>query len=254
MEQYSFRKVFHHWGVLLRDKKFRTSLIIGFLVLFLALYVNYEATLATSDFPVLSVRDLILDHIPTINLSFLYIWGQFFVILLVVLYPILMRPEVAPFTLKTISAFILIRSFFILLTHLGVPEAFYKIPNISFDNFFGRLFYLNDLFFSGHTGLPFLASLLFWENRFMRYLFFVISVVMATTVLLMHVHYSIDVFAAYFITYSIYKVSDEVFNKLNAHYHRVIEKWEREERLLGRVIRRIRKAKTEIKARLKKRW
>lgn len=252
MEQYSFRKISHHWGALLKDKKFRTSLIIGFLVLFLALYVNYVATLATSDFPVLSVRDLILDHIPTLDLSFLYIWGQLFVILLVILYPVLMRPEVAPFTLKTISAFILIRSFFILLTHLGVPEAFYKIPQISFDAPFARLFYLNDLFFSGHTGLPFLASLLFWENRFMRYFFLLISVVMAATVLLMHVHYSIDVFAAYFITYSIYKVSDEVFNKLNVHYHRVIEKWEREERLIGRVIRRIRKVKENVKEKMKK--
>jgi hypothetical protein len=37
------------------------------------------------------------------------------------------------------------------------------------------------------------------------------SIVLAITVLLMHVHYSIDVASAYFITYGVYKVGDQLF-------------------------------------------
>lgn len=238
MEQFHFKNIFHHWGVLLRDKKFRLSFIIGLSILVASLIVNFFATRVTSEFRVVSVPDLILDRIPAVDLSFLYVWGIYFIVLVIILYPLLIQPEIASFTAKTIAAFILIRSFFILLTHTGVPAEFYNIPQWS-DLPFIRYFYTNDLFFSGHTGLPFLAALLFWENRVMRYFFLSASVIMAVTVLLMHAHYSIDVFAAYFITYSIYKVSDGIFNRLNLHFRRLIEKWERQERILGRVIRRI---------------
>jgi hypothetical protein len=34
------------------------------------------------------------------------------------------------------------------------------------------------------------------------------SIILAITVLLMHVHYSIDVLSAYFITYGVYKLSE----------------------------------------------
>ena len=41
---------------------------------------------------------------------------------------------------------------------------------------------------------------------------------MAFSVLAMLVHYSIDVFAAFFITYGTYKLSDNIFNKLNLRF------------------------------------
>jgi hypothetical protein len=71
----------------------------------------------------------------------------------------------------------------------------------------------NDLFFSGHTGLPFLIALIFWDHIYIRRLFLVSSVVFGVVVLLAHLHYSIDVFAAFFITYSIYHISLKVFKR-----------------------------------------
>ena len=70
-----------------------------------------------------------------------------------------------------------------------------------------------DYFFSGHTGLPFLLTLLFWDNVFLRVLFFVSSIFFGVVVLLGHLHYSIDVLSAFFITYTIYHLSEAFFPK-----------------------------------------
>tara|TARA_B100000902_G_C27255313_1_gene887525 strand:- start:153 stop:848 length:696 start_codon:yes stop_codon:yes gene_type:complete len=58
----------------------------------------------------------------------------------------------------------------------------------------------HDLFFSGHTAKCLLASLLY-ENKKMRYLFIILTCVMATFLLLQHVHYSIDIFFAPVVTF-----------------------------------------------------
>ncbi len=69
----------------------------------------------------------------------------------------------------------------------------------------------DDLFFSGHVGLTFLMALLLWDVPVLRYIYLAISVMFAGVVLLGHLHYSIDVFAAYFITYTIFILATRLF-------------------------------------------
>jgi hypothetical protein len=71
----------------------------------------------------------------------------------------------------------------------------------------------NDFFFSGHTGLPFLMALVFWPEKFWRYFFIGTSIVLGASVLLTHFHYSIDVFAAPFIVYSLFVLTRKIFRK-----------------------------------------
>jgi membrane-associated phospholipid phosphatase len=71
----------------------------------------------------------------------------------------------------------------------------------------------NDMFFSSHTGLPFLMSLIFWGNYRLRIFFILASMILAASVLLGHLHYSIDVFAAYFITYTIFHIAQKFFKQ-----------------------------------------
>ncbi|MBI5413335.1 hypothetical protein HZA42_03250 [Candidatus Peregrinibacteria bacterium] len=211
----------HQWKELLNERNFRISLYVGIGLLLLAMVINYQAVLYTSNVPVLSVGDLILDNIPTKDLLFMYTYGIFIVVGITALYPFIFRPNLVPFTMKTIAAFIMIRAFFISLTHIGAPENFFRLPQMDDQPGLFKLFYLNDLFFSGHTGFPFLSALLFWENKILRYFLIAMSVAQANTVLFMHVHYSIDVFSAYFITYTIYTVSDKIFNKLNFSFREI---------------------------------
>jgi hypothetical protein len=81
-----------------------------------------------------------------------------------------------------------------------------------FDQIYVALNLQAGYFLSAHTGLPFLLGLIFWDEHLWRYLFFVISVLFGISVLFAHVHYSIDVFAAPFMTYSIFKMAEYLFS------------------------------------------
>lgn len=153
--------------------------------------------------------DLILDAIPSLNLNFLFVWPFFLINYLFFLYPLFYQPKKYYYVIMMLALFIFIRAVFVSLTHLQVPH---DSVAIDFPTFFGNLLFANDLFFSGHTGTPFLGFLVF-EAKWLKYLMLILSFVMAGTVLFMHVHYSIDVLAAYFITYGIYKIGNRFFKK-----------------------------------------
>lgn len=223
---------FHQWRELFALRSFRLSLLTGIVILLLAYYVNYRAILYIHQIPVISVNDLILDRIPLVNLTFMYTVAIYFVAGIVIFYPLIFKPELVPFSAKTVGAFVLIRACFISLTHLGAPEGYFQLPQFEDQPGVFKLFYTNDLFFSGHTGFPFLAALLFWENKALRIFLIGMSFAQALTVLFMHVHYSIDVFAAYFITYAIYIVSDKIFNELNLSFKKIVKKIEERMKLL----------------------
>jgi len=112
-----------HWS----KKSFTWSTALGFTLLALSLFVNYFANIYTTSRASNAVTDIILDNIPVYNVNFIFLDGfaifWAFVIFLMVLYP-----QKMPFTVKSIAAFILIRSIFISLTHLvTVQHLFFDI-------------------------------------------------------------------------------------------------------------------------------
>lgn len=154
------------------------------------------------------VEDIILSNTPVFNFEFIFVQGAIMLCLFVVILCFRFR-KTAPFLLKTVSLFIIIRAMFVSLTHIG-PYPF-KLELES-----GLLDFIttgNDLFFSGHTGLPFLIALIFWGHLYIRSIFLISSVIFGIIVLLSHLHYSIDVFAAFFITYSIYHIAIKMFHQ-----------------------------------------
>lgn len=194
-----------HWS----DKEFYTSVIFGFILLGLSLVANYFAGIYATKQASNAVTDLFLNILPIVDVSRAFIDGPI-ILLLFVLVLFIEDPKRIPFGLKSIALFVIVRSIAITLTHLGPPLshdiflANYRIKGFSFGG---------DLFFSGHTGLPFLMALLFWDHKFWRSFFILISVAFGFIVLLGHLHYSVDVFSAFFITYGIYHIARIIFKK-----------------------------------------
>ncbi len=203
------QKVIEQYRTYFRDKSFLVSTGSAILLFALSLWINFHAGIYATSRSSNYVTDVILSNIPVFHPEFLFVYGS---VLLWVFVGILClaKPRIIPFTLKSIALFVLVRAVFISITHIGPFPTHMEINPASI---VGDFTFGGDLFFSGHTGLPFLMALIFWENRFLRYTFIIASVVFAVVVLLAHLHYSIDVLGAFFITYTIFHIAEVIFKK-----------------------------------------
>jgi hypothetical protein len=204
------RKRFKGWKAEIKNHKYLILLSLVFLVL--ATFLDYFAGSYVRKVGSAVSPDLILDHIAPINLSFLFVYGYITIILILFLYPLLFKVRKFHMVISQFSLLIMVRSFFIIFTHLKTPV---DAIAVKFPWMISYLSFQNDLFFSGHTAVPFLGFLIF-KGR-IRYFFLAASIAMGAIVLLMHLHYSIDVLSAFFITYGTYKIGVWFFKKIN-HY------------------------------------
>lgn len=198
------------------NKRYIAQIVSAFVLLFSGIVFNYYSDVYAAKAASNPVSDIILSHTPVYNVDFFFIYGAlafwvFFIILC------LIDPKRIPFSVKTIALFIIIRSISITLTHIA------PFPNqlkIDFGNKILDIFSSSSsLFFSGHTGLPFLLALVYWKDKVLRYIMLGVSIFFAVIVLLGHLHYTIDVFSAFFITYSIHALSEVFFKKDRQYFY-----------------------------------
>ena len=191
----------------------RRSLYLGILLLILSLLIQIRAEHYTDRRATNFVGDLFLDNLPVVNLDWIIIEGAILVWIATCCF-LAFRPRYLLFGLKTVALFIVTRSIFVTLTHISVYpyHAALESGDIGY-RLYSLFTFQGEYFFSGHTGLPFLMALVFWPDKFWRYFFFGISFVFGASVLLAHVHYSIDVFAAPFIAYGIFKIAKHLFRE-----------------------------------------
>jgi PAP2 superfamily C-terminal len=209
------RENMHRQALSWKDKRF--LIYVGLQLLFSAfsLYMTYLALDYTDGYQGYVVPDIILDHIPVFDVGYIFFQGSFVFIASVAII-LLAIPESIPFALGSTSLFFAIRAVFMSLTHLSAPvvahysyfEYEHHVKQIVFTLSSG-----NDMFFSGHAGFPFLLALVFWKRKYIRSYFLLCSIIAAVAVLLGHLHYSIDVFSAFFISFGIYHFSKTIFSK-----------------------------------------
>lgn len=189
------------------------SLLVGVILLALAVVFQFYASAYSGRVLSNSVPDLLLSLLPVVNLNFLIVEGALSAIAGSIIL-LLFKPKYLIFTLKATAIFIATRAVFISLTHLGIyPGQVGPDPTGFFDQLYTGLGLEAGFFFSGHTGLPFLLALIFWDEQFWRFVYLVLAAAFGVAVLLAHVHYSIDVLAAPFITYAIFKMSQYFFEE-----------------------------------------
>jgi hypothetical protein len=194
--------------------KWRSSLLFALILLGLAYVCEHYANLYEFDYltrPTSApVGDLLLDNLSVVNLNFIIIEGAFLSIISGIAF-VLSRPRTILFSLKALATFIIIRAFFVSLTHVGIYPGNVDPGLGFFDGLYRYLNFQTGFFFSGHTGLPILMALVFWNEYRARIVFLTLGFVFGVAVLLAHIHYSIDVFAAPFMAYGIYQIAIRLF-------------------------------------------
>ena len=199
----------------IRERTFFFRLLSGVLVfagslISVFLSARYATVVASNP-----VEDIILSNTPVYNVEWLFVYGAFAAVIFTIIMVLWYKLPAAPFVLRTGALFLFIRSIFVSLTHVSpypyrllVTHDFLSSVRVTQTFFTG-----DDLFFSGHVGLTYLMALLMWEDPILRNVYIGISIMFAIVVLLGHLHYSIDVLAAYFITYTIFIMATKLFKK-----------------------------------------
>lgn len=149
------------------------------------------------------VGDIVLSNTPVFDVGIFFVYGMFLLVAFITAL-CLSHPNRIAFVLHSLTLFVLIRCVFVSLTHIGAFTT--QLPS-EFGPTITRMFFGADHFFSGHTGAPFLMALIFWSTPALRYIFLAWSVFFGAVVLLGHLHYTIDVLAAFFITYGIFHIA-----------------------------------------------
>ena len=200
---YVFRRYRFHYT----QSEFRRMMLFSSIFFMSSMVAIFFAIGYATDSASNPVTDIVLSNIPAFAVGDLFVYGSLLMALLTALV-CFAHPNRTPFALNALALFWIIRSGFVSLTHLGPSPI--QTP-INFDFNLGivatRFLTGNDLFFSGHVGWAFLLALLFWNEKTLRYIFLAWSVFFVVVVLLGHIHYSIDVASAFFITYGIYHLA-----------------------------------------------
>ena len=194
-----------------KDKNFLISFFSGLIFLSASLFIQFLTSQYATRLASQPVTDIILSNTRVYDVDGIFIFGPVFLVLLI-LYLCIVHVRYTPFIFKSLATFTLIRAIFVSLTHISSYPVHMEISPAFFQHsLFNGIFTGDGLFFSGHTGTPFLFALMFWDNVVLRTVFLFFSILFGVVVLLGHVHYSIDVFSAFFITYSIFNICKFAF-------------------------------------------
>jgi len=124
------------------------------------------------------------------------------------------KPDKLLIAFQAYGLMLIFRTIAMYLTPFEAPEKILLL-NDPFVQFFAKGDILTkDLFFSGHTGTLFLVFLLA-ENKILKTIFLILTLLVGTAVLLQHVHYSVDVFAAPFVAYGAYRIIKKLHIKIS---------------------------------------
>jgi len=188
-----------NWGNTFGNRKFKIEFTVTLilLVLILMALANFLNYVETRDGVVLN--DPLLNLFEPVNLTWLT-FGLIYISLVIALTAFIRNPELL---LTAFQSYILMTVFRITAMYFFTLNPPVKmIPLVDpFVEFFGTGQLLTkDLFFSGHTATLFLLFLL-TNLKYLKIFFLISTMIVGITVLLQHVHYSIDVFAAPFFAY-----------------------------------------------------
>jgi len=103
--------------------KHKSLISLSFLFLILAIITNFYAG-SYADAKgngSAAVSDIILDFIPAIDLTYIFVTGYILVLTIFFIYPFFFRIKNIHIIISQFSLLMMVRNFFLILTHLKVP-------------------------------------------------------------------------------------------------------------------------------------
>ncbi len=201
------------WSQYIRNKLFRNKLAAGLLllVLLIAFLPYYFAFIEARKGIVLN--DLVLNFIESANVSiptFIIIWSlSLWYLFKSYKDPALMLLILWGFNILSIS-----RIISIYLVPLEPPNNLIELIDPITNSFYGAKFITKDLFFSGHTATLVCLALCLKTKRD-QIIVFTGAIIVGILVLVQHVHYTIDVIAAFVFPFFLVPIAKRICAPFN---------------------------------------
>jgi hypothetical protein len=198
------------WKKAWANSSFKIKTVVGSFLLALVLisFPKFFATIELRNGIVLS--DFLLEQLPSFDLSipiFLLIWSTAILLIRrIIQSPTLFLQFLISFLLLCILRILTISSI-----PLNAPIGLIPLKDPISSLFYGgkEIFITKDLFFSGHTATQFLMFLSF-QKKGDRIITGITSFAIALMVLVQHIHYTIDVIAAFPLSYIVYLLGKKI--------------------------------------------
>jgi hypothetical protein len=186
----------------LRSFRNKTILALAFVVIILLALPSFFAFIEKREGMVL--QDFVLERLPAIDVSiptFIIIWS----VVLLVFYRIYQNPNIFLVIAYGFILMCIARVLTISILPLNPPPGLITLKDPIANIVYGGngIFITKDLFYSGHTGNMFLFFLCL-EAKWDKIIALAASFMVGILVLIQHIHYSVDVIAAFIFTYFIY--------------------------------------------------
>ncbi len=168
------------------------------------------------------LQDPILESFNPVNLTWL-IFVLIYSAVVIGILSLLSKPEKLLFLVQSYILMILFRIFAMFVLPLNPPEKTILLIDPFVEYFGTGQILTKDLFFSGHTATIFLLYLIS-ANKTLKKLFLVSTILVACSLIIQHVHYVIDIFAAPFFSYGSFRIVKKLYS---GFYGKAFQKKER---------------------------
>lgn len=201
------------WEGFLKNKVFRNKLALGILVLVLLVaFLPYYFAFIEARKGII-INDLVLDYIDSINVSiptFIIIWS----LSLWTLYVNIQVPARMLQMLWAFNVLSLSRILSIYLVPLEPPADLIELIDPITNTIYGARFITKDLFFSGHTA-TLVTFALCMHKKSHKLIVFAGAIAVGILVLIQHVHYTIDVIAAFVFPFVLVPIAKRICKPFN---------------------------------------
>ncbi len=193
------------WGQFFNNKKIRNEFFITLILLITTLFLFTRFLIFVEGRKGVVLNDPILSLFNPINTNWIT-FALIYVSILTAIFSLLKNPNKLTLAFQSYILLVIIRTAAMYSVPLDPPATMISLID-PFVKYFGTGIQMNkDFFFSGHTATLFLLFLVS-ENKKLKLIFLVCSLAVGLSVLLAHTHYTVDVIAAPFFAYGVYRIA-----------------------------------------------